>query len=123
MLTFFQRLEIPLVQANNIGSTDVIISNPAGAGTLPGAGNEGADIGSNIIFAKVIPFIIRWGINLAIALSVIAFIIGGYIYLTAFGNEEKYDKALKTIIYAGVGLILSLTAYGIVAIISRIQFS
>ncbi len=104
-------------------SGDSIISKPAGTGILPGAGVEGSDIQSSILFAKIIPFLISWGINLAIGLSVIAIIAGGYLYLTAYGETEKHDRAIRTLSYAMIGLVLALTAYGIVGIVTSIRLS
>ncbi len=104
-------------------SGDSIISKPAGTGILPGAGVEGSDIQSSVLFAKIIPFLISWAINLAIGLSVIAIIAGGYLYLTAYGETEKHDRAIRTLSYAIIGLVLALTAYGIVGIVTSIRLS
>jgi hypothetical protein len=106
-----------------ITSGEAIISKPAGAGILPGSGVEGADIQSSVLFSRIIPFLISWGINLAIGLSVLVIIIGGYIYLTAYGDTDKKERGTRTLIYAIIGLIIALTAYGIVAIVTSIQLS
>jgi len=102
---------------------DAIISRPVGAGILPGAGTEGADIKSSVVFAKIIPFVITWAINLAVGLSVIAIILGGYLYLTAYGDQDKMDKGKKALFFAIIGLIIALTAYGVVTILTNIQLS
>jgi len=106
-----------------VTSGDAIISKPAGTGILPGAGVEGADIQSSVAFTRIIPFLISWGINLAIALSVIAIILGGYMYLTAYGDTEQREKGMRTLTYAIIGLVIAMTAYGVVAIVTRIQIS
>ena len=106
-----------------LAQSTAIISKPAGAGILPGAGVEGADIQSSVLFAKIIPFLIDWAINLALGLSVIAIIIGGYQYLTAYGDTEKHQRATRTLFYAIIGLVLALTAYGIVAVVTSIRIS
>ena len=51
------------------------------------------------------------------------FIFGGYLYITAYGDTEKHERAMRTLTYAIIGLILALTAYGIVAIVTSIQLS
>ena len=112
-----------VVKLANAANTDAIISKPVGAGVLPGAGSEGSDIQSSIVFAKVIPFMISWTINLAVGLAVLAIIAGGYMYLTAYGDTEKMDRAKRTFFYAVIGLVVALTAYGIVAILTNIQLS
>ncbi len=100
-----------------------IISEPVGAGILPGAGNEGSDIESSILFARIIPFAITWLINLGIGLAVVFIIIGGYMYLTAYGDEEKRQRGTRTLYYAVIGLVIALTAYGIVQIVTSIRLS
>lgn len=102
---------------------DAIISKPVGAGILPGSGSEGSDIKSSILFVKIIPFLISWTINLAVGLSVIMLIFGGYMYLTAYGDEEKRQKGTRTIVYSLIGLVIAMTAYGIVYIVTSIQLS
>lgn len=100
-----------------------LISKPAGSGILPGAGVEGADIQSSVLFARIIPFVISWAINLAIGLSVMAIIAGGYMYLTAYGDTEKHQRGTRTLVYAVIGLVIALTAYGIVSIVTSIRLS
>ncbi len=109
--------------AADIISGDTVISEPVGKGILPGSGVEGEDIYSSIVFSKIIPFFISWGINLAIGLAVLATIYSGYLYITAYGNEDKHQRATKNLTYSVVGLVIAMTAYGIVTIITRIQFS
>ena len=120
---FFFFISFSSVLADDITTGDSVISRPVGVGILPGSGIEGADIQSSALFSQIIPFLLTWAINLAIGLSVIVLIFGGYQFLTAFGNTEKYDQAIRTIIYAAIGLVISLTAYGIITIITRLQFS
>jgi hypothetical protein len=42
------------------------------------------------------------------------YIYGGYLYVTAFGNEESTGKAKKVFIGATIGLLLAMAAFGIV---------
>lgn len=46
--------------------------------------------------------------------AAVMYIYGGYIYVTAFGNEEATGKAKKIIIGATVGLLLAMAAFAIV---------
>lgn len=50
----------------------------------------------------------------------IMFIVGGFNYITAFGNPEKIKKAQGTIKYALFGLILFVSSYLILRIIALI---
>lgn len=116
-------VQIPSVFAQGFGRTEVELTEPVGGDILPGGQLLEGDIKESFIFSKVIPFAIRFTIGLAIALAVIALIIGGYQYLTAYGNEEKLKNAQKTITYAIIGLVLAIMAFGIVQIITSIQFT
>ena len=48
------------------------------------------------------------------AISVLMIIIGGLLYVTSQGDSGNVTKAKNTILYAVVGLIVSLLAYAIV---------
>jgi len=100
-----------------------IISEPVGKGVLPGSGGVGTDFTSSILFTNIIPFMITWTINLAMGLAVIMIIIGGYQYLTAYGNDEQKQKGTRSLYYALIGLAVALTAYGIVKIVTGIRLS
>lgn len=104
-------------------NTDVDITVPIGGTILPGGVITGEGIKDGVLFSKVIPFIIKYMIGLTAALSVVVLIYAGYLYMTAYGDTDKYTKAQKTIMYAIIGLIIAITAYSIVTIVTNIQFS
>lgn len=105
------------------GRDEVELSPPIGSDILPGGQIlEAENIKTSFVFSKLIPFLITYAIRLAVALSVIAIIIGGYQYMTAYGNEEKHKAAQKTITYAVIGLIIAIMAYGLVKIITSLTF-
>lgn len=56
-------------------------------------------------------------IKFAIPLSVLFIIIGAIQILTAYGNDEKTGNAKNTIIFALIGLIISLLSYAIVQLV------
>lgn len=47
-------------------------------------------------------------------ISVIMIIIGGYWYVLSAGDPQKVKKAKDTILYAAVGLVISLMAWTII---------
>lgn len=61
-------------------------------------------------------------IGIGAALSVVVLVIGGYMYLTAMGDEEQLQQAHKTILWALLGLALALLAFAIVQVIVSIDF-
>lgn len=87
---------------------------PKSLDTLSGKGEQGeqilaqeteGDIG--IFFRERVALIINFMLGLVGAIAVLMGIISGYMYLTAFGNEERATSAKKTIFYAAIGLALS----------------
>lgn len=107
--------------SSSFKGNDSLPSPPVGGDYLPGGNTQAVDIESSLIFSKIIPFAIQYALGLAMALCVIALILGGYQYLTAYGNQDQYDQARKTLTYAALGLILSLTAFGLVRIVTSLQ--
>lgn len=55
--------------------------------------------------------------------AVIFFAIGGFTYITSTGNPEALEKSKKTIIYAGVGLVIILGAYVLSGIVTQLASS
>jgi len=104
-------------------STETKLTKPRGENILPNPQIlESPNIQESFVFSKLIPFVITYAIGLTAALSVIGIIIGGYQYITAFGNSEKYKKAANTVVMALIGLVLAITAFGIVKIITSLKF-
>ena len=57
---------------------------------------------------------------LAIPLGTIMIIIGGIQYMTAGGNEERANKAKKTLLYTVIGVAIVLAADFLVGIVQEI---
>lgn len=86
--------------------------------TLPGPSSEQKlEDSSTYLTGLLLPNIARTVTGLAITLSVLFIIFGAIQFLTAYGNDEKLSNAKKTIMFALVGLVLSLLAFAIVQII------
>ena len=77
-------------------------------------GNEnGCDQGQTPIFrivTNVLLFIIG-------AVSVIMLIIGGFRYVTSQGDQTQMQSAKNTILYAVIGVVVSIAAYAIVSFV------
>jgi hypothetical protein len=111
-----------VVRAANVGQREVNLSRPVGDSILPGGGIADTTIETSFIFRKLIPFAIKYGIRLAVGLAVLTLIFGGFQMMTAYGDSEKRQSAQKTILWAIIGLIIAITAFGIVTVISNISF-
>jgi len=114
---------LPLNSVMAFTSSETKLTKPRGENILPSPQIlESTNIQESFIFSKVIPFVITYAIGLTAALSVIGIIIGGYRYIFALGDTEKFKKAQNTISMALLGLILAITAFGIVKIITSLKF-
>lgn len=58
--------------------------------------------------------IVQWALGFLALIAVIMIIIGGFMWMTAGGNEERVEKAKKMISAAVIGLIIVLLAWAIV---------
>ena len=53
---------------------------------------------------------LNWAIGIAALLSVVMLVFSGYLYITANGDENKVEKATKTLTFAIVGLVVCFIA-------------
>ncbi len=92
----------PLVQAEGLGDAFTKVDTVAGD-----AGYKEGDV---MVIAGTI-------INIALSLLGVVFlglmVYGGYLWMTARGNEQQVEKAKNTIITAIIGLVIVLVAYAI----------
>jgi len=51
------------------------------------------------------------------SLALLMIVIGGFRYITAQGNPNDVAQARNTIVYSVIGLLISLTAFAIVAFV------
>lgn len=64
--------------------------------------------------------IIRWAFYVLMIVAVLFFIIAGFMFVTARGNDEQIKKARSMLTYAVIGLVVALLAAGAVEFIQRI---
>ena len=75
-------------------------------------------LGSADLRATVIS-IISWALGLLALIAVVLVIYGGFVWMTAAGNEENVEKAKKIISAAVIGLIIILLAWAIVSFVGN----
>ena len=94
------------------GNVTAIICSGTGAnGTgIPGGNN---DLGLTI--GKIMGAV--FGIMGSIAVIVV--IVGGLLYVVSGGDPKRTGKAKETILYAAIGIVISLSAYAIVTYITK----
>lgn len=91
-------------------SADVCKGNyPESVKAACGCTSSGSDALPTVITA-----ILNSIIGVAGLVAVIYIIIGGINYMTSAGDTSKLEKAKKTILYAVIGLVICVFAFGIV---------
>jgi len=95
--------------SENTSTTDTAAGVENIAGELKGSGITGTkDVGDLIL--KYVNFALPF---LALA-AFLGFVYAGFLYVTAYGNDEQVQKAKKILIYAVAGLVLVILSYSIV---------
>ena len=74
-------------------------------------GNEEASV------AVIVGRIIKVALSLVGVVFMVLMVYGGYLWMTAAGNEENVDKAKNLIRAAVIGLIIIASAYSITALV------
>lgn len=55
-----------------------------------------------------------------VALAIILFLWAAFLFLTAGGNEERQTKAKQTLLWAIIGIVVALFAFGIFTFVRQI---
>ena len=105
VFTFIATLAIPLIA----GAATTIIQKLQGAGT--GAGYSTAGNGEAIF--TYVGFIINIALSVLGVIFLVLIVYGGYVWMTAGGDEAKVEKSKQTIGRAAIGLIIVLCSLAI----------
>lgn len=85
---------------------------------LPGQGiSKVADLKDNTI-----PATIKYVGNAAVALAVLAIVYGGFLYLSARGQDDKIKKAHTTIMMSIIALVVVIFAWTLVNLVLEVFF-
>ncbi|MDP2587160.1 MAG: pilin [bacterium] len=71
------------------------------------------------IFDTIIA-VVTWGLGIAGAVAVLYLIVGGFLYITAGGDEGRIEKAKNTIKNAIIGIVVILLALVIVLTLNEV---
>lgn len=78
-------------------------------------------LGSQSNFTSVVASVTNFLIvDIAIPLTAIMALVGGFQMITAAGNPEKFSSGRKTLTYAAIGFVIVLLASSVVSIIKSI---
>lgn len=64
--------------------------------------------------AELAGLIIKTLLGLVGIIALIYFILGGFMWMTAAGNQEKIKKGRDTLVWATIGLVIIFASYSIV---------
>lgn len=93
-------------------------TDPEGCGAGGGLTQLGTYIpGTGIIPSDNLVAVILGWVKFALALvgtiAFVAFIWAGFLYITAFGNEENAEKGKKILIWTAIGIIIIIVSYAL----------
>ncbi|MGO3702332.1 MAG: Mbov_0395 family pilin-like conjugal transfer protein [Candidatus Saccharimonadales bacterium] len=102
---------LPFLFATSVQAVDVLGDACGQAGNSAVCNAQGDDVNSMIEnVTNALLFFLG-------AVAVIVIITGGLMYITAAGDAGKVKNAKNTILYAVVGLVVALLAWGIVSFV------
>ena len=78
------------------------LTNPLGSVTDPAA------IGGNAIQAIL---------GILGSITLLVFVVGGVMWLTSGGNQERVQKGTRTMLYAAIGIFVIFSAYAILSVL------
>lgn len=84
-----------------------------------GTGSQGADLGRPYDPRVIIAEIIRGALTLIGTIFVVLMFWGGYLFVTAHGEQDQVDEGTKLIRGAIIGLIIVLMAYSITTFVGK----
>lgn len=73
--------------------------------------------------AEIIVNIINFALSILGLLTLVMFIYGGFVVLTAHGNADQFKKGVHSLVYAVVGLLIVLTSYSVLEYLFTNVFS
>lgn len=71
-------------------------------------------------FAKIVENVLLWMLSVAGSIAIFALIVGGVMYMTSSGDEQKANSAKKVITWTIIGTVLILASYAIIVVIDEI---
>ncbi|MEA1936617.1 MAG: hypothetical protein U9N04_00715 [Patescibacteria group bacterium] len=71
-------------------------------------------------FGEIVENVLLWLLSVAGVITIFMLVVGGIMYMTAGGNEQKVATAKKVITWTIIGLGLILVSYSIMAVLDKI---
>ena len=74
---------------------------------------EGSGITHTDDFGDFIKKLVNFALPYLVLAAFVGYVVAGFMYVTAFGNDEQLQKAKKILIWVSIGLILVILSYAI----------
>jgi len=81
--------------------------------------NNGATPGSALSVRQILEKILNFALSISGVIAIIATVIGGIMYLTSGGDEERAKKGKNIFVYSVIGIIIVVGSLAIVSQIDR----
>lgn len=107
-----------IVKAGAAGATVAGLLAARGAGAQVGVPRI-PQLRDDTIFDTILA-VVTWGLGIAGAVAVLYLIVGGFLYITAGGDEGRIEKAKNTIKNAIIGIVVILLALVIVLTLNEV---
>ena len=101
---FYGTIMAVILCANNAIATSITLANPI----------------TTSDFSQIIENTLLWVLGVAGSIALFAFIIGGVMYITSAGDEQKVAVSKKIFNFTIIGLILILLSYSIIVTVTDI---
>lgn len=92
------------------------ISETAAGTGLAAEGLEGSGITHTDDFGDFVKKLVNFALPYLVLAAFVGYVVAGFMYVTAFGNDEQIQKAKKILIWVSVGLILVILSYAITSL-------
>ncbi len=102
------------IECDGAQKNDPLCISEAQAGTgLARTSLEGTGITHTENFGDFIKKLVNFALPYLALAAFVGYVVAGFMYVTAFGNDEQLQKAKKILVWVSVGLILVMLSYAI----------
>lgn len=112
---------LPIVAVALVMAFAIIVPHAQASSQIPDPGLCSKVNGlncTNYTLNGLIIRVINWILAITLAVDVLFMIIGGFLYITSAGNEDRAKKGRTTVINAIIGLVIIILAYVIANVVS-----
>lgn len=103
-VSFYSAAVVTVLCVNSVIAEEIVIKNPI----------------TTESFAKIIENTLLWVLGIAGSIALFMLIVGGIMYITSGGDEQKVATAKKMFNFTVLGLIIVLLSYSIIKVLNDI---